>query len=778
MRASDFKKLRCISISIALVLVISNQLWAGALFGEPNSEGYPEFLGVHTLTEQLEDMEAIGENPEAAKARLALLNQLSSLWRERDGKRADAYNAEAFALAENLKDTKGLFEARLQRVYALLLESRYGDAVILLEQLYPILAQNASEWLVVAQGYGAASQKDALPVDLEVLLKEPNPNYNFVNGTYSDVGLHWAVLAGQFKNAYGLIWNQLGDSARSQSAFSEALEIYRVAKFPRGVAQSLHNLSVVYLQVGGNDKAAAYDIGALRLFEALGYADEIADTMTNLAEINHRIGDGQKAVDYYATALSVYERLEDRRGQAIVQGRLGDYFEESGIYEEARSAYKEALETFKALEDLEGQADLYLRLGALAEAEEAFAPAIDSYEKARDSYYDLAMAIEAQGVEVAQSAREGLVVAANNRGSAYYRMGHYQEALAAHQEAFAQAEALAYKDGLSAALLNLAQDYTALSSFKEANEAMQLYVALKDYVQEELLLQKTQQQQVLYDTEKKERALVLEQQAKAEEAARRKRWTFIAMGAGAMLLVISVLLVLVARERKKSEKLLLNILPKKVAEALKRFGKAPPERFEAVTVYFSDVVNFTTASSTMEPEFLIGELNEVFTLFDDIMQRHGCERIKTIGDAYLGVCGMPVPYEDHAQRMLRAALEIRRALIHRNTTHATQWQIRIGIHTGKVVGGIVGVKKYIYDVFGDTINTASRMESNSEPMRLNLSEAAFQAVQHLEDLNFEKRAPLEVKGKGVMHMYFADEKVAVDYTFDGVSAPEGNSAPN
>jgi len=209
-----------------------------------------------------------------------------------------------------------------------------------------------------------------------------------------------------------------------------------------------------------------------------------------------------------------------------------------------------------------------------------------------------------------------------------------------------------------------------------------------------------------------------------------------------------------AQEKEKTEELLLNTLPLKVVNELKENGKSEPESFENVTVYFSDIVGFTNISSSLEPNTLISELSDMFTVFDDIMTKFNCERIKTIGDAYLAVSGMPLKNDEHAENMIKAATEIRNYLNERNKTTEVKWRIRIGIHSGKVVGGIVGVRKYIYDVFGDTINTASRMESNSESMRINVSEATYSILK--EKFSFIERDAIEVKGKGNMKMYFLD----------------------
>ena len=208
-------------------------------------------------------------------------------------------------------------------------------------------------------------------------------------------------------------------------------------------------------------------------------------------------------------------------------------------------------------------------------------------------------------------------------------------------------------------------------------------------------------------------------------------------------------------EKEKTEELLLNTLPLKVVNDLKENGTTLPESFDEVTVYFSDIVGFTKASTELAPDLLIQELNEIFTAFDDIMVKNHCERIKTIGDAYLAVCGMPDKNEKHAENMLMAAMEIKKFLEDRNGTSDIKWKIRIGIHSGRVVGGVVGVRKYIYDVFGDTINTTSRMESHSEPMRINVSDTTYHLVK--DKFKFIAREPMDIKGKGLMRMYFLEE---------------------
>ena len=203
-------------------------------------------------------------------------------------------------------------------------------------------------------------------------------------------------------------------------------------------------------------------------------------------------------------------------------------------------------------------------------------------------------------------------------------------------------------------------------------------------------------------------------------------------------------------EKRKSDQLLLNILPSSVANDLKETGQTLPRVHPEVTVFFSDIVNFTKISSEMEPTRLISLLNEMFTAFDHIMEKYDCERIKTSGDAYLAVCGMPLPNPNHAENIIRAAMETIRFLADSNLP----WEVRIGIHSGSVVGGVVGVQKYIYDIFGDTINTAARMETYSEPMRINISESTFRQIEGR--FKVSEREITQVRGKGNLRMFFVE----------------------
>lgn len=211
----------------------------------------------------------------------------------------------------------------------------------------------------------------------------------------------------------------------------------------------------------------------------------------------------------------------------------------------------------------------------------------------------------------------------------------------------------------------------------------------------------------------------------------------------------------IIEEKKKSDDLLYNILPHEVASELKERGATTAHHFDQVTVLFTDFVDFTLAGERMGSQALVEELHSCFKVFDDIMSKYGIEKIKTIGDAYMAVCGLPRADEQHAEKVVAAAMEIRSFIQERRQQLGDKtFEIRIGIHSGEVVAGIVGVKKFAYDIWGDTVNTAARMEQNSEPGKINISQTTYDLVK--QSFKCTYRGEFDAKNKGKLKMYFVD----------------------
>ncbi|MEO8146490.1 MAG: adenylate/guanylate cyclase domain-containing protein [Bacteroidia bacterium] len=210
--------------------------------------------------------------------------------------------------------------------------------------------------------------------------------------------------------------------------------------------------------------------------------------------------------------------------------------------------------------------------------------------------------------------------------------------------------------------------------------------------------------------------------------------------------------------KKQSEELLLNILPSEIADEIKRTGTATAKSFTMVTVMFTDFKDFTSVSEKVSAELLVDEIHTCFSAFDHIMQKHKIEKIKTIGDSYLCASGLPVSNYTHATDMLNAAFEIRNYMLQRKKEKERRgevpFELRIGIHTGPVVAGIVGVRKYAYDIWGDTVNLAARMEQNSEAGKVNISGSTYELVK--DKFNCVHRGKIQAKNKGEIDMYFVE----------------------
>ena len=217
-------------------------------------------------------------------------------------------------------------------------------------------------------------------------------------------------------------------------------------------------------------------------------------------------------------------------------------------------------------------------------------------------------------------------------------------------------------------------------------------------------------------------------------------------------------------EKNKTERLLLNILPKQTADELKKYNKVIPRNHKDATVLFTDFKGFTKIAEQLTPKQLVGEIDYCFKSFDAIIDKYQIEKIKTIGDAYMCASGLPEEYDDNASEVLKAALEIRDFMENyreeRKKAGKPYFEVRIGIHSGKLVAGVVGTKKYAYDIWGDTVNVASRMESSGEPGKVNISGDTYKKLKKVKkDFIFEHRGKIEAKNKGEVDMYFVEKNL-------------------
>ncbi len=326
--------------------------------------------------------------------------------------------------------------------------------------------------------------------------------------------------------------------------------------------------------------------------------------------------------------------------------------------------------------------------------------------------------------------------------------------------------------------------YGAYKDLGEDKKALMYYEQksiLEDSLQSVNISEKLQQMefenQMLKDSidiADKER---LVEEAHGEEIRRETKTRNIAFLSGGVFLVLAAGLfsriryVRISRaalqvEKDRSENLLLNILPAEIPEELKQKGRADARDFELVSILFTDFIGFTEQSARLSANDLVEEINHCFETFDGIMEKYGIEKIKTIGDFYLAAGGLPIPTDGSGKDTVMAALDMQDFITNRKAENDAldkiAFEMRAGIHTAPVVAGIVGVKKFQYDIWGDTVNTASRMESNGEAGKVNISAATYELLKNNPKFSFNNRGNISVKGKGEMEMYFVDLKTEKD----------------
>lgn len=347
-------------------------------------------------------------------------------------------------------------------------------------------------------------------------------------------------------------------------------------------------------------------------------------------------------------------------------------------------------------------------------------------------------------------------------------------------------ELLSKESQLQSLILKQRESELELEKVVSETQLNQLKLAEKDKVLKETELRRTN---IQLEREKAEKELINQQRlVKVAQTEKQKQFLKFLL-AGVLLLAISLISILIALyqkqkhnkiieyEKKRSDELLLNILPAETAEELKDFGKAKAKSYTSATILFTDFVSFTTISSSLSAEQLVDEIDHCYKGFDEIITKYGIEKIKTIGDSYMAASGLPQEDPEHAVKCVNAAWDIlefmREYKKQRQLDAQTFFELRIGINTGPVVAGIVGVKKFAYDIWGDTVNVASRIEQNSEPGRINISQSTYELVKHA--FNCTYRGKIDAKNKGLVDMYFVDSKIENPLTEHEIKMAKLNS---
>ncbi|APQ19039.1 adenylate/guanylate cyclase domain-containing protein [Maribacter hydrothermalis] len=343
----------------------------------------------------------------------------------------------------------------------------------------------------------------------------------------------------------------------------------------------------------------------------------------------------------------------------------------------------------------------------------------------------------------------------------YAEKGEHETAISYAKKSLTLAEQNGLREQIADANLKLSELYEILGDLVVSYGHYKKHITYRDSL---LNIEKVQQL-----ADQRTNFEVSQKQIEVELLETQKRNQLIVLGFIGLLLLASLWFYrIISKEKKKSEKLLLNILPKDTAKELKVSGKVKAQQYNSVSVLFTDFKGFTSYSENLSPEELVKTVDFYFSKFDAIIDKHNLEKIKTIGDAYMCVGGLHDSEIDHAQRMVTAAFEIAGFVEETKKDVAASdltFDIRIGINSGPVVAGVVGTKKFAYDIWGDTVNVASRMESMSEPGRINISNSTFELIK--ADFNCDYRGEIEAKNRGKIKMYFVQGIKKVDLTVVG-----------
>lgn len=462
------------------------------------------------------------------------------------------------------------------------------------------------------------------------------------------------------------------------------------------------------------------------------------------------IGNLEKAEEYYVSAFDLAVAADDKRLLPFVHVTLGNLYKTLGDPEKALLYY------YKVLQDSSLIVNKHTRSGVYLSIAQAYRKLHDP-QKAHEFYFKSLRLKQ----EINNKRSYGRVYVGIGRN--YLDRGIHDSAIAYCDTALRLTRETRNLESEHFSCECLYQAYKSLEVNDSALRYHELVYLIKDSLVDIDREKEVNRKELGFAFEKQAMADSLNFAAKeAVMTERSKKQKIGLLAASGGLMLVLALALTVYSGKKKSDELLLNILPYETAQELKQKGTADAKLIDDVTVLFTDFKGFTAMSEQLSPKELVEDLNLCFSEFDRIMEKHGIEKIKTIGDAYMAACGLPAPVSAHAERAIEAAFEMRDFVEAGKQRKIDQglpyFEIRIGVHTGPVVAGIVGIKKFQYDIWGDTVNTASRMESSGEVGKVNVSETTYEIIK--DQYSCEFRGEIEAKGKGKLRMFFVEPSSA------------------
>ena len=503
-----------------------------------------------------------------------------------------------------------------------------------------------------------------------------------------------------------------------------------------------------YFQKGNAEKLLGNLDEALKAyFNALEVSKKIKRVSTEgadygaIAAVYSESKDHTNAMNYFHQAISVLRNSEDTISLASNILNAGDELRANGSYDSALIYFKESANIFEKKNYLIGVAYSLGNTGMVYAAEGKDGLASQNMNKA---------------ITILQQQGDfyPICVYLISISDIYTKKGDHQKALEYASQSLILAQRHGLKEQIAAANKKLSELYEKAGIIGSSYQFYKNYILYRDSVVNLNTVQKMADMRTNYEVSQKQVQVDLLRQQK------RNQWTVMVATFVILGLTIGILMLLfrfykkIAKEKKVSETLLLNILPAETAKELKQNGKVDAVKLDEVTVLFTDFVSFTRTAENANPVQLVKSIDHYFKAFDQITLKYELEKIKTIGDSYMCACGLPTLNPSHALQVARAAKEmiafVKNEL--KNADDLNHFEIRIGIHTGPVVAGIVGIKKWQYDIWGDTVNIASRMEANSIPGHINLSETTYQKIK--DEFPCEYRGEIQVKNHDSVKMYF------------------------
>jgi class 3 adenylate cyclase/Tfp pilus assembly protein PilF len=538
--------------------------------------------------------------------------------------------------------------------------------------------------------------------------------------------------------------------------WTQSLESFEKVRDTSGMANILNNLGGIYLSQGGSDKALDYYLRSLYFAEKIRDTFRITSVLPNIGAVYGDLKDYDKALEYFDRLETYLPHIPDPQISTYYYMGAGEIYNKKGDYEQAIESYQWALPLSENTADY---AHILKEMGTIENKMGNRNKAIEyltlSYQSSK---------LKNQQLETL-NALIGL--------GTIYQKTDYAKALALYAEAKTLAEELGSDKGLRDIYEGLSITHSSFGNYQKAFEYQSLHLAQKDVLYNSETDDKIRGLQFDFENQQNQDKIDLLNKEKEIAELQAKRQKYVIYGTIISLILVFVMAIgaysrykyvkktnkIIADEKDRSEKLLLNILPEETAQELKENGKVAAKRFDSVTILFSDFQGFTSHAQDLSPEILVKSVDYYFSRFDEIMDKYGLEKIKTVGDAYMCAGGLPFPTTDHSFKMIEAAFEMA-AVMEEIKKHPREdivpFEVRIGINTGPVVAGVVGLNKFAYDIWGDAVNVASRMESLSEPGRINISENTYQRIREVYEC--EARGKVKVKNKGEMEMYFVSKR--------------------